>query len=94
MNCKSGHEKKPTTWAWILYGEIKHDKKIGYDLDFPSFTWYHNYFVHLGFGMTMYYVMWMISMLWLSVTLCSFWLEVKIHTEKPPDIRSGLSLFT
>lgn len=31
-------------------------KKIGYDFDFPSFIRYHNYFVHLGFGMTMYYV--------------------------------------
>lgn len=29
-------------------------KKIGYDFDFPSFIRYHNYFVHLGFGMTMY----------------------------------------
>lgn len=56
MNCKSGNEKKKTTWAWILYGETKHDKKIGYDLDFPSFTSYHIYFVHRGFGMTMYYV--------------------------------------
>lgn len=49
--------KKKKTWAWILNGETRHDKKkIGYDLDFPSFTSYHIYFVHRGFGITMYYV--------------------------------------
>lgn len=62
MNCKSGHEKNNLSLN-IVRGNYKHDKKIGYDLDFPSFTSYHNYFVHCGFGMTMYYVMWMISML-------------------------------
>lgn len=92
MNCKLGYEKK-IIWVWILYGEIKYDKKIGYDLDFFLFIWYYNYFVYFGFGMIMYYVMWMISMLWLSVILCFFWFEVKIYIEKLLDIRLGFFLF-
>lgn len=47
----------------IVRGNYKYDKKIGYDLDFFLFILYYNYFVYRGFGMIMYYVMWMISML-------------------------------
>lgn len=44
-------------------GKLGMIKKIGYDFDFFSFFRYYNYFVYFGFGMIMYYVMWMISML-------------------------------
>lgn len=37
--------------------KTRHDKNLGYDFDFPLLTWYHNYFVHLGFGMIMYSVL-------------------------------------
>lgn len=49
-------KKKLIIWVWILYGEFKYDKKIGYDLDFFLFILNYNYFVYRGFGMIMYYV--------------------------------------
>lgn len=38
MNCKSGHEKKKQLELEYNTGKLSMKKKIGYDLDFPSFT--------------------------------------------------------